>query len=82
MKILEERYGDNGTEQDEGIFHMEADKLICDTLEMLGYVEGINIFKRNKKWYEWEIRISSTSSQVKNAVAANVSTDSRDKQAL
>lgn len=52
MKILEERYGDNGTEQDEGIFHMEADKLICDTLEMLGYVEGINIFKRNKKWYE------------------------------
>lgn len=52
MKILEERYGDNGTEQDEGIFHMEADKLICDTLEMLGYIEGINIFKRNRKWYE------------------------------
>lgn len=52
MKVLEEKYGDHGTEADEGIFHMEADKLICDTLFMLGYVEGVNIFNRNKKWYE------------------------------
>ena len=32
-------------------FHVEADKLLCETLERLGYGEGVAIFRKHPKWY-------------------------------
>ena len=32
-------------------FHVEADDLMCEILESLGYKEGIEIFKNTEKWY-------------------------------
>lgn len=32
-------------------FHIEADKLMCEALEELGFSEGIEIFKRHERWY-------------------------------
>ena len=31
--------------------HMEADELMCDLLEELGYGEGVDIFRQMSKWY-------------------------------
>ena len=31
--------------------HIAADSFICETLERMGYSEGINIFYDMKKWY-------------------------------
>ena len=32
-------------------FHIEADKIMCEILESLGYGEGIKIFKDHERWY-------------------------------
>lgn len=32
-------------------FHIEADQLMCEVLEELGFSEGIEIFKRHERWY-------------------------------
>jgi hypothetical protein len=31
--------------------HLEADDLMCQLLEELGYEEGVKIFKNAEKWY-------------------------------
>jgi hypothetical protein len=31
--------------------HAQADDIICDLLESLGYAEGVEIFRRAEKWY-------------------------------
>lgn len=36
---------------DEEAFHAEADDLICNTLEKLGFKDGIEIFRKQPKWY-------------------------------
>lgn len=37
--------------KDKEISHRKADDLLCETLEDLGYNEGIKIYKRISKWY-------------------------------
>ena len=44
MKMISER-------DDEEVRHIEADDLMCDFLEKLGYGEGVKIFKEMRKWY-------------------------------
>ena len=53
MKRIEEEYGtfNNDGFGNEEDFHIEADILICRTLQELGYENGVEIFERNKKWY-------------------------------
>ena len=46
MERLEDEVGES-TET----FHFEADKLLCETLERLGYGEGVAIFRNHPKWY-------------------------------
>ena len=31
--------------------HIDADKLLCEVLESLGYEGGVKIFKNMDKWY-------------------------------
>lgn len=31
--------------------HREADKLLCEVLESLGYAAGTKVFKEMRKWY-------------------------------
>lgn len=31
--------------------HIEADKLLCETLKSLGYDAGVKIYERIGKWY-------------------------------
>jgi hypothetical protein len=31
--------------------HAQADDIMCDLLESLGYAEGVEIFRRAEKWY-------------------------------
>lgn len=31
--------------------HMQMDALMCETLESIGYEEGVRIFKEAPKWY-------------------------------
>ncbi len=31
--------------------HMDADDLMCELLESLGYKEGVEIFRQADKWY-------------------------------
>lgn len=31
--------------------HIAADRLLCDTLESLGYRDGARLFRNTKKWY-------------------------------
>ena len=35
----------------EEAFHGEADDLMCELLVSLGYAEGVEIFKKQPKWY-------------------------------
>ncbi len=43
LQLAEKWYPENG--------HMEADDLLCEVLEELGYQEGISIFRKQDKWY-------------------------------
>ena len=36
---------------DEESSHLDADDLMCRVLIKMGYVDGVNVFKRMKKWY-------------------------------
>ena len=36
---------------DEESAHQKADYIMCDILEELGYLEGIEIFKNMERWY-------------------------------
>lgn len=46
MKAIACKYHDDEEER-----HMEMDRLMCDYLRMLGYGEGIDIFKDTPKCY-------------------------------
>jgi hypothetical protein len=46
MQEIREKFGG-----DEEAAHDKMDNLICDLLVTLGYSEGIEIFKRQDKWY-------------------------------
>jgi len=46
MRMVENKLGDDTEE-----FHVEADKLLCEILERLGYGEGVAIFRKHPKWY-------------------------------
>ncbi len=48
MLYLEQEYG-NGEDEEE--FHKLADDIMCEVLNQLGYGEGIEVFRRNPKWY-------------------------------
>ena len=39
------------SESDLGDAHLDADMLMCNVLESLGYGEGIKVFKDAEKWY-------------------------------
>jgi hypothetical protein len=47
MKIL---FPDDGDYDVEGS-HSTADHIMCDLLIELGYAEGVEIFKKARKWY-------------------------------
>ena len=38
-------------EDDNEAAHVNADELLCECLESLGYIEGVKIFKELGKWY-------------------------------
>lgn len=38
-------------EKDPEAAHSKADDLLCTTLEGLGYVEAVDVFRRMVKWY-------------------------------
>ncbi len=38
-------------DNDLGDAHVDADMLMCNVLESLGYGEGIRVFKVAEKWY-------------------------------
>ena len=42
---------ENSTGYDIEGAHSEADDLMCQLLEELGYEEGVKIFKNAEKWY-------------------------------
>ena len=46
MDEIDEKYGD-----DPEMAHGEADKLMCECLNSLGYDAGVYAFKCIKKWY-------------------------------
>lgn len=48
LQAIDQRYG---YEDDEEIFHKEADKVLCELLESLGYKETVEYFKKHPKWY-------------------------------
>lgn len=48
MLYLEQEYG-NGKDEEE--FHLLGDKLMMKILCQLGYIDGVEIFVRNPKWY-------------------------------
>lgn len=41
-----QKYGD-----DEEIVHIMMDGIMCETLEKLGFAEGVEIFNEAPKWY-------------------------------
>ena len=48
MQGIVDRYkADNDIEQ----AHILADKLMCETLESLGYSTGVEVFRELPKWY-------------------------------
>lgn len=46
-KMYEIQHGDSGTEGK----HMDMDDLMLDTLEKLGFGEGVKTFIQTDKWY-------------------------------
>jgi hypothetical protein len=54
-ELLNEHYlalfKNNCTSKDIEINHSEADDILCDLLNDLGYTELVNEFKKLEKWY-------------------------------
>lgn len=48
LQAIDQRYG---YEDDEEVFHKEADNVLCELLESLGYKETVEYFKKHPKWY-------------------------------
>ena len=46
MREAYRKYGD-----DEKIVHSTMDGIMCDTLDRLGFTEGVEIFNKAPKWY-------------------------------
>ena len=46
MQEAYKKYGD-----DEEIVHSMMDGIMCETLEKLGFAEGVGIFNETPKWY-------------------------------
>lgn len=46
MREAYRKYGD-----DEEIVHSTMDGIMCDTLDRLGFTEGVEIFNEASKWY-------------------------------
>lgn len=46
MREAYRKYGD-----DEEIVHSTMDGIMCDTLDRLGFTEGVEIFNKAPKWY-------------------------------
>lgn len=46
MQEAYKKYGD-----DEEIVHSMMDGIMCETLEKLGFAEGVGIFNEAPKWY-------------------------------
>lgn len=46
MREAYQKYGD-----DEEIVHSVMDGIMCETLEKLGFTEGVEIFDEAPKWY-------------------------------
>lgn len=46
MREAYQKYGD-----DEEIVHSTMDGIMCDTLDRLGFTEGVEIFNEASKWY-------------------------------
>ena len=46
MQEVYKKYGD-----DEEIVHSMMDGIMCETLEKLGFAEGVEIFNEAPKWY-------------------------------
>lgn len=46
MQEVYKKYGD-----DEEIVHSMMDDVMCETLEKLGFAEGVEIFGEAPKWY-------------------------------
>ena len=46
MREAYQKYGD-----DEEIIHSMMDGIMCETLEKLGFAEGVEIFNEAPKWY-------------------------------
>lgn len=46
MREAYKKYGD-----DEEIVHSMMDGIMCETLEKLGFAEGVGIFNKAPKWY-------------------------------
>ena len=44
---MEEAFDSNDVEMN----HVEADELMCNLLESLGFEEGVKVFNSNAKWY-------------------------------
>ena len=46
MNKLVNAYGEDAER-----FHFEADELLCEVLESLGYELGVQMFREKEKWY-------------------------------
>lgn len=46
MQEAYQKYGDDGE-----IVHGMMDGIMCETLEKLGFTEGVEIFEKAPKWY-------------------------------
>lgn len=46
MQEAYQKYGD-----DEEIVHSVMDGIMCETLDRLGFTEGVEIFNETPKWY-------------------------------
>lgn len=46
MQEAYQKYGD-----DEEIVHSMMDGIMCETLDRLGFTEGVEIFDKTPKWY-------------------------------
>lgn len=50
-KAMQEIYDREKYDSDTEGAHWDADKLMCDLLEKLGYTEGVEIYRNMPKWY-------------------------------
>lgn len=51
MQHISETFGENSSHTDKEEFHIQADKLLIETLNSLGYQIGCDIFESEPKYY-------------------------------